>query len=178
MHSYGTEERRTPVFVPPRDETYDFIIFKASDIKDLIVCEQPKANSPHSAFSPGLPYDPAIVSISKNPPPEPKLPSKLMSGMNMGAGGSAGGPNGGFLRPYDEYIKVPFKITEKPGARRSFDHILGPMRFDYRFPNFQPQPPRAKRSSGTNVIDGLRTVIQSLKILFAISFLSRSATSF
>ena len=90
------------MFVPPRDDVYDFIIFKASDIKDLIVCEQAKATSPHNVFSPGLAYDPAIVSISKNPPPEPKLPSKLMSAMNMmgaGAGGSAGGPNGGFLRP-------------------------------------------------------------------------------
>jgi protein LSM14 len=81
--------------VPPRDEVYDFIIFKASDIKDLIVCEQPKASSPKSNT---LPYDPAIVSISKNPPPEPKLPPKLnmmntIGGMtsNNGIGGHIGG---------------------------------------------------------------------------------------
>lgn len=98
MHSYGTEDRRTPVFVPPRDEVYDFIIFKASDIKDLIVCEQPKANSPHNMTT-GLPYDPAIVSISKNPPPEPKLPNKMNmmgpggagNGMGMGGGGNIAG---------------------------------------------------------------------------------------
>ena len=77
VHSYGTEGRQTPVFVPPRNEVYDFIIFKASDIKDLIVCEQPKMTSPSNKLSAGLPYDPAIVSISKNPPPEPKLPSNM-----------------------------------------------------------------------------------------------------
>uniref|UniRef100_A0A914IBQ4 FFD box profile domain-containing protein n=1 Tax=Globodera rostochiensis TaxID=31243 RepID=A0A914IBQ4_GLORO len=77
VQSYGTEDRHTPVFVPPRYEVYDFIIFKASDIKDLIVCELPKALGAQSPLVTGLPYDPAIVSISKNPPPEPKLPTKL-----------------------------------------------------------------------------------------------------
>lgn len=42
VKSFGTENRPTEHPVPARDEIYEFIIFKASDIKDLIVCETPK----------------------------------------------------------------------------------------------------------------------------------------
>uniref|UniRef100_A0A914GST8 Uncharacterized protein n=1 Tax=Globodera rostochiensis TaxID=31243 RepID=A0A914GST8_GLORO len=62
VRSFGTEDRPAPVSVPARSEVYEFIIFKASDIKDLIVCETPK--------EPGvddITYDPAIVSVSKPP---------------------------------------------------------------------------------------------------------------
>jgi hypothetical protein len=48
--------------VPARTEVYEYIIFKASDIKDLVVCETPQ---PVPTLGSGLPYDPAIVSISK-----------------------------------------------------------------------------------------------------------------
>lgn len=73
VQSFGTEDRQTDVFVAPRVEVYDFIIFKASDIKDLVVCEAPKSGTQPNPFSSGLTYDPAIVSISKKPPPEPKI---------------------------------------------------------------------------------------------------------
>lgn len=82
---------------------YDFIIFNASDIKDLIVCEQPKADSrkKNAIVASNLFYDPAIVSISKNPPPEPMLPPKLDMMMNTatvmaveGIKKTAGGVNG------------------------------------------------------------------------------------
>lgn len=54
MRSFGTEERAADRFVPPRDEVYEYIIFRGSDIKDLTVCEPPKPE----AFS-----DPAIVEV-------------------------------------------------------------------------------------------------------------------
>uniref|UniRef100_A0A7E4V0A1 FFD domain-containing protein n=1 Tax=Panagrellus redivivus TaxID=6233 RepID=A0A7E4V0A1_PANRE len=59
VRSFGTEDRSAAHVVPPQDDVYDYIIFKANDIKDLIVCETPKPQAP------GLPYDPAILSASQ-----------------------------------------------------------------------------------------------------------------
>uniref|UniRef100_A0AC34PZK1 Uncharacterized protein n=1 Tax=Panagrolaimus sp. JU765 TaxID=591449 RepID=A0AC34PZK1_9BILA len=59
VRSFGTEDRAVNHVVPPQDDVYDYIIFKANDIKDLIVCEMPKP--PPSS----LPYDPAILSVSE-----------------------------------------------------------------------------------------------------------------
>lgn len=61
VRSFGTEGRPTDRPVVPRDEVYEYIIFKASDIKDLHICEGPKSFH-------GLSHDPAIVQHS---PPIP-----------------------------------------------------------------------------------------------------------
>ncbi|VDN40248.1 unnamed protein product, partial [Gongylonema pulchrum] len=42
VRSFGTEDRPTSNPVAARDDVYEYIIFKATDIKDLIVCETPK----------------------------------------------------------------------------------------------------------------------------------------
>lgn len=57
VKSYGTEDRHTERPVPPKDEVYEFIIFRGSDIKDITVSEPPKQHH-------GLPRDPAIVQSS------------------------------------------------------------------------------------------------------------------
>ncbi|KAI6182628.1 hypothetical protein M3Y97_00401200 [Aphelenchoides bicaudatus] len=64
VRSFGTENRPTDHPVKARDEIYEYIIFKASDIKDLVVCEGPKESEPSDDLD-----DPAIVSISKPPAP-------------------------------------------------------------------------------------------------------------
>lgn len=56
VKSFGTEGRPTDRPVPPREEIFEYIIFRGSDIKDITVCEPMKIH--HS-----LPQDPAIVQV-------------------------------------------------------------------------------------------------------------------
>nr|XP_057942819.1 protein LSM14 homolog B-like isoform X2 [Doryrhamphus excisus] len=57
VKAYGTEDRHTGSPVPPKDEMYEYIIFRGSDIKDITVSEPAK---PHH----GPPRDPAILQSS------------------------------------------------------------------------------------------------------------------
>ena len=56
VKSYGTEGRHTDRPIPPKDDVYEYIIFRGSDIKDITVSEPPKQHH-------GLPPDPAIVQV-------------------------------------------------------------------------------------------------------------------
>merc|ERR1711974_260555 len=61
VRSFGTEDRPTDRPVAPRDEVYEYIIFRGTDIKDIRVCQPPK---PQPTLEGGLPNDPAIVQHS------------------------------------------------------------------------------------------------------------------
>lgn len=78
VRSFGTEDRPTDRPAPPREEIYEYIIFRGSDIKDITVCEPPKAQ--HT-----LPQDPAIVQSSLGSasasPFQPHVPYSPFRGM-------------------------------------------------------------------------------------------------
>jgi len=91
VRSYGTEDRPTDRPVAPRDETYEYIIFRGADIKDIRVCQPPK---PRPTLEGGLPNDPAIVQHSRGEdgaaaPADPAGP--------VGAPGSGGKPSYGAI---------------------------------------------------------------------------------
>ncbi|XP_059189897.1 protein LSM14 homolog B [Centropristis striata] len=54
---FGTEGRPTDRPTPPKDDIYEYITFRGSDIKDIALCEPPRSHQ-------GLPPDPAIVQSS------------------------------------------------------------------------------------------------------------------
>ena len=62
VRSFGTEDRPTERPVPAKDECYEFIIFRGTDIKTIHVLEPPRSrftSTPHC----GLLQDPAIVTV-------------------------------------------------------------------------------------------------------------------
>lgn len=63
---FGTEGRPTDRPTPPKDDIYEYITFRGSDIKDITLCEPPRSHH-------GLPPDPAIIQVQEvcTPPPHP-----------------------------------------------------------------------------------------------------------
>uniref|UniRef100_V5HUA2 Sm domain-containing protein n=1 Tax=Ixodes ricinus TaxID=34613 RepID=V5HUA2_IXORI len=60
VRSFGTEDRPTDRPVAPRDEVYEYIIFRAHDIKDLRVSDAPQATA--NFCRGGLTNDPAYCT--------------------------------------------------------------------------------------------------------------------
>lgn len=69
---HGTEGRLTDRPTPPREDVYEYITFRGSDIKDISLCEPPPSQH-------GLPPDPAILLSSDATLPE------VHSTLNLGA---------------------------------------------------------------------------------------------
>jgi len=70
VRSFGTEDRPTEMPVPARDEVYEYIIFRGTDIKKIEVCDTPKQQN----LPGGLHNDPAIVQHSA-----PAVPSSFQA---------------------------------------------------------------------------------------------------
>ncbi|RMD43703.1 hypothetical protein DV735_g1425, partial [Chaetothyriales sp. CBS 134920] len=84
VHSFGTESRQVASFIPPTQQKYDYIVFRASDIKDISIVEQDTAQEqPPSS----VPNDPAIVNSSRPPnaapgPAAPVVPNAQNPGQS------------------------------------------------------------------------------------------------
>ncbi|KAF9220157.1 hypothetical protein BS17DRAFT_821033 [Gyrodon lividus] len=91
VYSMGTESRKPPAeFIPPVQEPYQYIIFRASEVKDLAVDEPPPRRSVHDdpavlgASAPGVappqyppygsPYQQQAVAQPQPQPPPPPVP--------------------------------------------------------------------------------------------------------
>ncbi|XP_036389890.1 protein LSM14 homolog B [Megalops cyprinoides] len=159
VRSFGTEGRPTDRPVPPRNEIYEYIIFRGSDIKDITVSEPPKAHH-------GLPHDPAIVQSSVGsssttyPPQVPYSPyrgmnpsysqlaaSSLLSQQYAAALGLGAGFHGLPVRrgPMVEQAvqTVPAKnVTQKKGLPISQQQGREPSRPLQRAGRVSPQPQR------------------------------------
>ncbi|KAG9308426.1 hypothetical protein JVU11DRAFT_5595 [Chiua virens] len=67
VYSMGTESRKPPSeFIPPVQEPYQYIIFRASEVKDLAVDEPPPRRSVHD--------DPAVLGASAPGMAPPQFP--------------------------------------------------------------------------------------------------------
>merc|ERR1711944_242049 len=95
VRSFGTEDRPTDRPVAPRDEVYEYIIFRGTDIKDIRACQPPK---PQPTLEGGLPNDPAIVQHSATAVSSASTgtskPSPIGSGASYGPIGSSFAPGG------------------------------------------------------------------------------------
>uniref|UniRef100_A0A8C4QUZ4 Uncharacterized protein n=1 Tax=Eptatretus burgeri TaxID=7764 RepID=A0A8C4QUZ4_EPTBU len=87
VRSFGTEGRPAERPVAPRDEIFEYIVFRGSDIKDITVCESPKPPRP-------FPQDPAIVQ------------SSLGSAPGFQPSGTYGNFTG--MSPYGQLGQAPF----------------------------------------------------------------------
>ncbi|KHN88705.1 Protein LSM14 -like protein A [Toxocara canis] len=104
VRCYGTEDRPSLNPIGRREDVFEYVVFKATDITDLVVCEAPK---PMVQFGNGLPYDPAIVKLSDA---QPKLSTSEKSG------------KGSVIREVgDDGCEVKGVMKEKKGADACYD---------------------------------------------------------
>lgn len=104
VRSFGTEDREAPKKVPPRDEVYEYIVFRGQDIKDLTVI---------SAES-HLSQDPAIVQSGNSRLPTPgysHFPPPVSFPSHPTTYGPFGTPYGGYTQ---QHRPMPGQFPQHP----------------------------------------------------------------
>lgn len=137
VRSFGTEDRPTERPVAPRDEVYEYIIFRASDIKDLHVCEAPK---PQMTLSSGLPNDPAIVQHS----------APVSSFNQSGSFGPIGALPGSYHQQYPSQSGLPH--IPQPFVTSSSQHSDSRSETPTPTPQQRKSPPLEHSVPGTGTV--------------------------
>merc|ERR1719228_568020 len=126
VRSFGTEDRPTDRPMAPREEEYEYIIFRASDLKDIRVLEPPK---PQATLHGGLSSDPAIVKHSKAAPVgSSKLGYGAIGSQNSPEKRSSGSTQSSEVRrsPMDESGGLPNKNRSRHNSQSSSrGHVSG-----------------------------------------------------
>ncbi|XP_058034814.1 protein LSM14 homolog B isoform X3 [Ahaetulla prasina] len=157
VRSFGTEDRPTDRPAPPREEVYEYIIFRGSDIKDITVCEPPKAQH-------NLPQDPAIVqsslssaSASSFQPHVPYSPFRGMSSYSQLAANSLIGQQyaaslglGAAFPSVHSVRKSP--MVEQAVQTGPLDNSLNPKKAVKAPPAIQRNPRQIQQNHKTNDI--------------------------
>jgi len=148
VRSYGTEDRPTERPIPSKEEVYEFIIFRGTDIKNIDVLESPKQGS---VLACGLPQDPAIIEVSHH--------RSSMAPFNCGfePSGRYPGPRGGRGdEPFEGLLMGPrgrryFQENGNQSDRRRNGNNNGPGR---NYVNSRNNVDAGRRSRQDNVYRG------------------------
>ncbi|KAI9513752.1 hypothetical protein NQZ68_039847 [Dissostichus eleginoides] len=143
VRSFGTEDRPTDRPFPPRDDIFEFIIFRGSDIRDLTVCEPPQ---PSSCLQ-----DPAIVQSSISSSSAPLAP--LQSAGSYGLFTRAPPPSYSQLTPLGPPQFTPVAVGSSSPSLEPLRKSPPPLRKSP--PPLEQVTPAAPRQSGLH--DGVQT---------------------
>ncbi|XP_064639989.1 protein LSM14 homolog car-1-like isoform X2 [Lineus longissimus] len=163
VRSHGTEDRLESCPIPPRDEVYEYIIFRGGDIKDIHVCEPPKPP----------PVDPAIIETSQvKPKPQPcdHGQPQVASGygqytpfgnspMNLGGYSQFGRPGAapGSQLPPPGQQQIPQPQPHLPPHSHPHGHGHGHFQHGVQQPQPPVQPPPGQGSRGSTPTQGRKS---------------------
>jgi len=151
VRSFGTEDRPTDRPVAPRDEIYEYIIFRGTDIKDIRVCQPPK---PHPTLEGGLPNDPAIVQHSASSTMSSSAVGSQKQPAPIGSGGSSSyGPIGSTT--FSQAAPgPPFPSGNVPAQRQDPSPVMDMLNHNSRPSSASPAQQSTGDSKSPNNLEG------------------------
>ncbi|KXN91470.1 hypothetical protein AN958_00732 [Leucoagaricus sp. SymC.cos] len=159
VYSMGTESRRPPAeFIPPVQEPYQYIIFRASEVKDLAVDEPVPQRNVHD--------DPAVLGASA-PGPVPPAGYSPYPAPAQAVGAPPGAPVPPQqqpqqpMQPQQNYPRGQQPQAKPAGAQASPQVAQAPAQPQQVPQQTQPQQPRANAGGNTNRRTGGGTSVQN-----------------